>query len=367
MRHVVASTGIIAGVLAGCAIQSAPPARAPAEVRADIAARMPSGIADRAGWAADIQTAFDSLTLPASEENICAVIAVTEQESGFQVDPAVPQLPKIAWAEIDRRAERLGVPALLVRAALHVSSPNGKTYAERIDAARTERDLSEVFDDLIGIVPMGRRLFGGLNPVRTAGPMQVGIAFAERQAADHTYPYHREGSVRSEVFTRRGGMYFGIAHLLDYPADYDALIYRFADYNAGRYASRNAAFQNALSRAAGMPLALDGDLVNPDAPEDKAGSTERAVRALAGRLGMDDHEIHRALGQGESADFSKGTLYRRVFALADAKAGSAMPRAMLPEITLHSPKITRRLTTAWFANRVDGRYKRCLSADGRRR
>jgi len=33
---------------------------------------------------------------------------------------------------------------------------------------------------------------------------------------------------------------------------------------------------------------------------------------------------------------------------------------VLPQIGLHSPKITRKLTTDWFANRVEGRYQTCL-------
>ena len=112
----------------------------------------------------------------------------------------------------------------------------------------------------IAQVPLGQRFFSGYNPVRTGGPMQVSIDFAESQVKQRSYPYRLTGSVRDEVFTRRGGLYFGIAHLLDYPAGYDQPLYRFADFNAGQYASRNAAFQNAVSVVSGIKLDLDGDL-----------------------------------------------------------------------------------------------------------
>src|SRR5690606_25877025 len=157
----------------------------------------------------------------------------------------------------------IGVPMFAVRLALKLPSSNGRSYAERIDAARTERALSETFEDLIARVPLGGRLFGGLNPVRTAGPMQVAIAFAEQHVRERGYPYPLDGPVRPEVFTRRGGLYFGTAHLLAYEAPYDRPLYRFADFNAGRWASRNAAFQNAVSVASGIALDLDGDLLRP--------------------------------------------------------------------------------------------------------
>jgi hypothetical protein len=307
--------------------------------------------------------AFAALGLEPSRENLCAALAVTEQESTFRADPPVANLPKIAWEEIDRRAERLGIPRLLVRAALKLASPTGRSYEDRIDAVRTEQDLSRVFEDLIGTVPMGQRLFGGLNPVRTGGPMQVSIAFAERHAKDKPYPYPMNGSVRHEVFTRRGGLYFGIAHLLDYEAPYDRLLYRFADFNAGRYASRNAAFQSAVSLVSGIPLALDGDLIR-HGDDDRPGSTELAVRTLGKRLELSDAAIRRALEAGDEAGFERSTLYRRVFELAERQEGRPLPRAVMPDIRLQSPKITRKLTTEWFATRVEERFRRCLTRVG---
>jgi hypothetical protein len=327
----------------------------PEAQRAAVLALLPPRLPDAEGWAIDIQTAFSALDLPASSRNVCAVIAIAEQESSLRADPAVPGLPRIAMNELEVRAARLHVPMLLVDAALRLESATGATFRQRIDAARTERDLSEIYEDFIGRVPLGRRLLADYNPVRTGGPMQVSIAFAESFSRTHRYPYDASPRVRHEVFTRRGGLYFGTAHLLAYEADYDALLYRFADYNAGQYASRNAAFQNAVNVAAGAKLALDGDL---------ASQTELALTRVATRLELDEGRIRRDLQQGGEPGFARSTLYERVFALAEKSGGRALPRAMTPQILLTGPKITRRLTTDWFAHRVDERFGRCLARGG---
>lgn len=351
-------------ILAGCTAQGPSQERdkgkaqeKPLDVASVVRQKMPASVKDRDGWVRDIATTFESQKLPPTLSNICSVLAVAQQESTYQVDPAVPGLSKIAWKEIDKRAQRLHIPPLLVHTALKIPSPNGKSYSERLDTVKSEKQLSEIFDDLINMVPMGQRLFGSFNPVRTGGPMQVSIAFAQ----EHTdgYPWKMNGTVRQEVFTRRGGMWFGTYHLLNYPASYSAPIYRFADFNAGWYASRNAAFQNAVSKASGVKLALDGDLILYGS--DEAGATERAVRTLSSQLGMSDRDIRRQLQRGDSQAFEETKLYREVYRLAEKKSGKTLVREMLPGIQLESPKITRNLTTAWFAKRVDDRRAKCMA------
>jgi len=334
------------------------------EARALVRRALPDTVKDSVGWAADIYAAFATLEIRPTSENICSAVAIIGQESSFQADPAVPGLAQIARREMDKRRESAGIPKFALDAALALPSSDGKSYGDRLDAVKTEKQLSELYEDFIGRVPFGKTLLADRNPVRTGGPMQVSIAYAERQVKTRAYPYRMAGSVRDEVFSRRGGLYFGIAHLLDYPAHYDQPFYRFADFNAGQYASRNAAFQSAVSTLTGVALDLDGDLVAPGGDAAKAGSTEAAVRSLGPRLGMSDAEIRQALEQEGLPSLEQTRLWTRVFELADAKERRPMARALLPRIHLQSPKITRPLTTEWFARRVDERYQRCLARDG---
>jgi len=354
------AVALVVASLVGCA---SPPPRAPAVdpdlARAGIEKLLPGKIANRQGWAVDIYAAFEALRIQPTTANTCAVVAVVEQESSFEADPVVPGLPVIARRQIDARAASHGIPKVVVSAALRIPSPNGMSYGERLEHVKTEKMLSEIFDDFIRIVPLGERLFGDLNPIRTGGPMQVGIAFAEKYVAEKRYPYPYEGNLRDEVFTRRGGVYFGTAHLLDYAVPYDAMLYRFADFNAGHYASRNVAFQNAVNIASKTRLALDGDLLIPGSR--LPSNTELAVRRLAGPLELSEGQIRSDLEREDDASFDGTRLYKRLFALAERGRTDALPRAMLPQIRLESPKITRELTTEWFAHRVDERYQRCLA------
>lgn len=317
-----------------------------------IAPLIPARAAGRRGWAEDIQAAMKALRIEPTAENVCAVIAVTEQESGFQVDPPVPGLAALARRELERRRSRAGIPRLLVDSALRLKSSNGRSYRARLEAAKTERELSDLFEDFAGRVPLGKTLFAGHNPVKSGGPMQVGIAFAERHAAGKRYPFALRGSIRDAVFTRRGGLYFGIAHLLDYRAPYDDMRYRFADFNAGRYASRNAAFQKAVSALSGVALELDGDLF---------ARTDAAARRLAAHFEMSAPEVRRDLALAQGPEFERTRLYLSVFTLMDGVLGARAPRAVVPVIVVESFKTTRRLTSAGYAARVVERYRGCLA------
>ena len=354
-------TGVFLVWIAGCVSTPAPapPSVSPDQARAIIGAAVPPAVQDRAGWVDDIYMAFALQSIDPTRENICAAVAVIEQESSFQANPVVPGLPSIAWHEIDSQAQSAGVPRLIVHAALELRSPNGMTYSQRIDAAKTEKDLSDVFEDFISAVPMGRTLFAGRDPVRTRGPMQVNVAFATQFAKVRPYPYPVKVSIPDELFSRRGSLYFGIGHLLAYRPPYDQYLYRFADYNAGQFASRNAAFQGALRRVSGFHVEADGALL-PGTDEKTPGETELAARAVQLRLRLGDDDIHDALAQSKQASFEHTALYKDVFALADKLRGSPAPRALVPRIVLRGPKLHGNLSTDWYARRVNGRYGRCL-------
>ncbi|MEP6548541.1 MAG: DUF1615 domain-containing protein [Gammaproteobacteria bacterium] len=347
--------------LAGCASapSPAPPSVRPDQARAMIGVALPPSVHDRAGWTDDIYAAFTLQSIELTRENICAAVAVIEQESSFRVDPVVPGLAAIAWREIDARAAHAGVPRLIVHGALQLRSPTGLTYSQRIDTAKTERDLSDIFEDFIGAVPMGRSLFAEHDPVRTRGPMQVNVAFAEQYAATRPYPYAVKVSIPDEVFSRRGSLYFGISHLLAYEPHYNQYLYRFADFNAGQFASRNAAFQRALSRVSGFRVQADGALL-AHVGEKTPGETELAARGIKLRLDLDDDAIHDALAQSKKPSFEHTVLYQGVFALADKMQAAPPPRAAVPRIVLRGPKLSRNLSTAWYAHRVNERFGRCL-------
>ena len=87
-------------------------------------------------------------------------------------------------------------------------------------------------------------------------------------------------SVRDSLYTRRGGVKYGTARLFTHDAPYTDPRHRFADYNAGVWASRNAAVQALASNLTGIDIALDGDILRYDSDGEPSAETSNTMRVL---------------------------------------------------------------------------------------
>lgn len=372
---------VVALLWAGCGLHTPePPAAEIGLTAAEVERLIPPSIEDRAGWAQDVLSALASIGRPASARAVCASLAVIEQESTFRANPEVPNLGAIIDQAMERRAREVGgfLGPTALRALLTArADAQTLTFGERFRRARSERDVDRVFRDLVAhyrrqhpaatLLAAGvSRLLAGkglaaLNPITTAGSMQVQVRFAIERS-----PGRSEDEVRELLYTRAGGVRFGVARLLDFEVEYDRMLYRFADFNAGFYASRNAAFQEQLAALAGRKLALDGDLLiyddegNPAEAESATLQTATALAELRG-WGLSRSEIKREFLREKSAAFESTEILRRVREATRA-AGRTPSEARVPDLTLESPKLSRGRTTAWFADAVERRYRRCLTA-----
>jgi hypothetical protein len=205
-----------------------------------------------------------------------------------------------------------------------------------------------------------------LNPITTAGSMQVSVRFAEQWGRAHPGRAASAGSVRDALYTRAGGVYYGTARLLAYPVHYDQALFRFADYNAGFYASRNAALQAQLALLTGVKLALDGDLLayqKNGEPRDEDSASARAAQTFAARFapGLSARDVRRDLLTEKTLAFEETATFRAIKTAAAQQVAGPMAYAVLPDVALTSPKLSRTLSTAWFAHAVDRRYQGCLA------
>lgn len=369
----VASSLVLPFVFAlACATTPPKPTGPPPLDEAQVAALIPAKAIDRMGWAQDVIAAIRLTKKEPTAERVCAVLAVIEQESGYQVDPAVPDLPKIVRAGLEKKLEALGPlaePAL--QAILEGKAPDDdKTFGERLDRLKTERDLDRLFRDVADAYreqlpgPLSM-LAGGVvdleqyNPVTTAGSMQVKVSFAIEQAEGENLD---DAAVRELLYTRGGGVRFGTARLIGYSAQYDDITYRFADYNAGVYASRNAMLQQMLTELTGRRLALDGDMLAYDSdgePRDVETNSTKALELFGERHGLSKWTWQRDVRKEKSEDFEKTETWKAIRAAWSTKTGKPAPYARIPDVALSSPKMSKARTTSWFATNVKKRYDAC--------
>jgi len=382
--HRIAMKHILACVLTLCSLAAFARADGPDELSRGqalaLAARMVQPDRNPRGWGQDVFGALERNGIRTTRSNLCSVLATIEQESTFTANPEVKGLGRMAEKEIAAKLGALPLPAAAVQGVnwfLANKPTREKSYLKLIRAAKTERDLDLVFRNmafflfreyastrLLNTSALARRV-DGVNPVSTLGSMQVSISYAVAEvekAKSRKLGLAEIWKLRDELYTRAGGVNYGTRMLLGYYAGYGSRIYVFADYNAGRYASRNAAFQHMVAKLSGTELALDGDLLIYEGgiPKKVASSTEKALRSL--KLGLADSALRADLERSTSHGFRHTETYGRVTRAYAARTGNKPPYAMIPQIRLESPKLSKHMTTERFARAVMRRYERCMKA-----
>lgn len=330
-------------------------------------------------WADDLLRALRELRFDRSPENVCAAAAIIGQESGFVANPVVPNIGKLAAEAASKK-----INDSYAHGAFFLGrEPTKRAFIARLRASRTERDIDHAYRWLIKttlddfkipyLIEATKATYltthvESRNEINTLGSMQVSIKFALREqtgkdisqlSLDETY------RIRDSLYQRYEGMYFGIKQLLGYRADYDNKTSLFADYNAGRYSSRNAAIQWMAAKLSGRDLGMDGDLLSyaDEAPKAAKGETELALLSIlqAGR-GWSEEALRADLLLEKTPHFNRTETFREIRRLYQVRFGTEPPYEMIPQITLKNLKIKRRMTTAIFAVSVDRRYRACLSA-----
>ena len=346
---------------------------------------IPARVNDRESWSQDIFDIMQELSIPKTKQNVCSIVAVVDQESNFVADPTVPGLGAKAVEEINSRlkekfeaklGEKIGgtVAGYFEDVLKNQPSPENN-YMSQMRKVQTERELDllyrEIFDymaqhyhvsALTGAAKLvGQDIGEKLNPITTLGSMQVHINYAK----EHKRKAGGIAELRNDLYTQYGGLYYGIHRLMEYPANYDEAIYRFADYNSGMYSSRNAAFQKMLGALTEAEISLDGDLLlyNKDGDVKSTQSqTEKELIAVFAQnnILVTPRQIRADLKKEKEKKFEDTQTYLAVQKLYQKKTNKEPMYAVMPQVVISGPKLSRDYNTNWFASRVNRRYEQCM-------
>lgn len=338
---------------------------------------IPSRVKAQQSWADDIFSITDELKIIKTAENICTIVAVVDQESNFVADPAVPGLGKKAIKEIDERlTDKLGKNMAGYFTNMLKEKPTPEdSYLNQLEKVKTERELDQLYREMftyysktyhVSLLTGAAKLVGqdiaeNFNPITTLGSMQVHIRYAKE------FKPRLQGinALRDELYTQRGGLYYGIHRLMMYQTQYEKPLYRFADYNSGMYSSRNAAVQQIINKLAKTELDLDGDLLlyNKDGdPRLQKSGTEEALIHYFSTIptAPSASQLRSDLKLEKTQKFEESETYLFLVNRYKDKINKDAPYAIMPKVVISGPKLSRDYNTNWFAERVNGRYNTCM-------
>ena len=311
-------------------------------------------------WLDALNRVFHDLRLDCDDAGFLTLVLTTIQlESGIEADPLLPNTDLAAM--FSQRLEQLGNANPLVarmiqgselnqalRDKLHADTQRGHVKRESDLVAYVQDDLRPWVRDYLerqyGLPDALARLTvvaGIPSPVHTLGPMQVNVTKAWRNARARGEAVESPAAMERLLLDRDTALVRGLTegvYLLHQSygfyrerlAEEEAVRFAIADYNAGEFSSRNAAFQARVAELSGQELALDGDLLiyQNGWPLQEPSRTEQAVISLMDGYGP--AAVRQDLLLEKRQRFVETTTWERVCALYRERTGKPCLLGTIP-------------------------------------
>jgi len=349
--------------------------------------------------------AMHSNQIPITDVTLAICLAQIEREGEFLLDPPIPNPVKMynryknkALTDIRSRLRQISPHAetVVMPIVLNQVIPRyEKVYRDKIYACKTERDLERILTNIVADLRADKKIsslfsipFIGDNlraefekgiqiledPIKRVGMMQVDVdkalSIARAQGKEITRPQMRE-----TLYSLEGNLQYGLnllaipikAYLTD---DKGAVECVFADYNAGEFASRNAAVQDYLNTLLrthdpSFPnLVLDGDLLSykeARVPNSTLSNSEKAFIQFGKAYkisSLTPDQIRKDLLLEKTPEFEQTLTYRSLRETYAKVFHSQPAYARLPEISTDTAEKLGRpnITTDHYVSGSKRRY-----------
>ncbi|HEX7928588.1 MAG TPA: DUF1615 family protein, partial [bacterium] len=313
-------------------------------------------------WMLAINKVFFDLKVDCSDDHfLLLAITTIQMESNVRVDPAVANtnLEELYANRLKRfRSEHVLEAQLLNVSGLDDVVRKKLRNDTRKHTVRTEADLDRYVETdfrpwLLKTLKTDYLLPEGMatsivtkalpDPVHTIGPMQVDFNKAFKMAKKRGEPIASAYAMKRLLFEPDTAMERGLkegVYLLwinyhfyrDVLPPEEAVFYTAADYNAGEFSSRNAAFQDRLSLLSGRKLTLDGDLLmyTKDGQAESTRSQTEEAAAMVLQSGLSPSAVRRDLMYEKEESFALTATNKKVCELYEAKTKNPCTPARLP-------------------------------------
>ena len=142
--------------------------------RGDLATAAAEHGRPRQGWAADVYAALATLELPATPQNVYAVLAVSpSRKSGSAPTPPCPDSRRLHGRRSTAAPRRPAFPKLAVTPRSRCPRRTDAATPNASTRSKTRAPTRRHFEDFVGVVPLGKTFFAAATRIRhRTGPMR---------------------------------------------------------------------------------------------------------------------------------------------------------------------------------------------------